>query len=101
MPGAFLQLVWSWMQQPCRDQDREAKQSRNEQHTESSSKAAIKIKNQRHEQWTYRRAGLIERFVQSKNPSGTDRFAGVRKHGFHSRLADGSPVPFCQVQIRC
>src|SRR5204863_4209832 len=85
--------MWAWMQQSCRDQDREAKQSRNEQHTESGPKPAIKIKNQRHEQRTDRRARLVERFIQSENPSGTDRFTGVRKHCFHSRLADASPGP--------
>ena len=92
---AFFQLVRTRMQQPCRDQNREANQRWNEQHTESGPKTSVIIKNQRHEQRTDRRAGLIERFVQAEYPSGANRFTGVRKHCFHSRLADTSPGPLC------
>ena len=77
MPRSFFQLVRARMKQPRCDQNREAKQSRNEQYTESGPKPAVKIKNQRHQQRSDRCAGLIERFVQTEDPSGTNRFSGV------------------------
>src|SRR5438034_4212157 len=40
-------------------------------------------------------------FSPKTHPAPIDLFAGVRKHGFHSRLADASPDAFCHDQTCC
>src|SRR5947209_5284467 len=93
--------MWPWMEQPGRAQDCQAKQGRNEQHTESGPKPAVKIKNQRHYQRSDRRPSLIKRFVQSENPASADRFASIRKHCLNRRFADTSTNAFHHDETRC
>src|SRR5436190_1623634 len=93
--------MWPWMQQPCRAQRCQAKQGRNEQDTESGTKPAVKIQNQRHYQRSDRRASLIKRFVQSENPASTDRFASIRKHRLNRWFADTATDAFRYDETRC
>src|SRR5882724_8438133 len=100
VPGAFLQLVRAGMKQARHDQNPKTKQRWNKEHAETSSISAVETKNQCHEQWPDRRAQLIERFIQSKYPSGADRFAGIREHCLHGWFADSSTDPFRHDQPR-